>query len=169
MLIFANNIVLLSHIKDLNSTRTSLFFIEIYSIKTVHFYMRSLFSSPLSISVNSCRYFRPIFEHLWIQYTSCAVCTLLCNQFLSDIDSKVFSPSLSTGLNPETLIKRQATQHGCLPSMNCCTGMKKAEQKSLVPAGQVQLTNQWRTPVNCTLLVPIHLSLNSLQGPPTPL
>ncbi len=50
-----------------------------------------------------------------------------------------------------------------------CTGPNraaKAEQKSLVPARQAQRTNQERTPFICTLWVPVHLSLNSQQGPP---
>jgi hypothetical protein len=67
---------------------------------------------------------------------------------------------------PETHTKRQATQQGCLPSLlgdgdkgieivYCeeknilCTGPTRAakeEQKSLVPAGQAQRTNQKKTP-----------------------
>jgi hypothetical protein len=42
----------------------------------------------------------------------------------------------------------------------------KAIQKSIVPAQWVQRTNQGRTPLICTLWVPIHLSFNSQQGPP---
>ncbi len=40
------------------------------------------------------------------------------------------------------------------------------EQKSLVPAGKAQRTNQGRTPFICTFWVLIDLSFNSQQGPP---
>jgi hypothetical protein len=69
-----------------------------------------------------------------------------------------------------TYTKRQAIQHGCLPSWLgdgdkeiemvygeekiFCTGPAravKAEQKSLVPARQAQRSNQGRTPFICTL------------------
>ncbi len=83
-------------------------------------------------------------------------------------------------------MKRQATQHGCLPSLLgdgdikrikimrgskniFCTGLTrvaKAEQKSLVPARHAQWTYQGRTPSTCTLWVPIfHHSFNSQQRP----
>ncbi len=88
--------------------------------------------------------------------------------------------------HPETNTKRQATQHGCRPSLVgdggkgieivygegkkiFCTGLTRAsktEQKSLVPARQAQRTNQRRTNFICTLWVSIHLSFNSQQGPP---
>jgi hypothetical protein len=49
-----------------------------------------------------------------------------------------------------------------------CTGLTeaaKAEQKSLVPARQVQRTNQGRSPPSiCTLWVPVRLSFNSQAG-----
>ncbi len=85
---------------------------------------------------------------------------------------------------PETQTKRQATQHGCLPSLlgygdkeiGIEGGEKyfvpgsleqpRLEQKSLVPAHIAQLANQGRTPFFCTLWVPIHLSFNSQQWPP---
>ncbi len=86
----------------------------------------------------------------------------------------------------DTHTKRQATRHGCLPSLLgngdrgieivyavrekiFCTGptrAAKAEQKSLVPALKAQQTNQEKTPLICPLWVPIHLSFNSQQGPP---
>ncbi len=91
----------------------------------------------------------------------------------------------------QTHTKRQATQHGWLPSLLgdgwrrqrnwnsvgwgkniFCTGptrAAKAEQKSLVPARQAQRTNQGRTPFICTLWVSVHLSFNSQQGQATPL
>ncbi len=81
---------------------------------------------------------------------------------------------------PETHTKRQATQHGCLPSLlgdggkgiaieygekgkKNCTGptrAAKAEQKSLVPARQAQRINQERPHFICILRVPTHLSFN---------
>jgi hypothetical protein len=67
---------------------------------------------------------------------------------------------------PETHIKRQATKHGCLPSLLgdedkgiqkvyieekiFCTGLAratKADKKSLVLSRQAQQTNQGRTPL----------------------
>ncbi len=81
---------------------------------------------------------------------------------------------------PETHTKRQATRHGCMPSLrdDGAKEMKleygeeknnfywanyraaKAEQKSLVPARQAQRINRERTSFICILWVPIHLSFN---------
>jgi hypothetical protein len=74
------------------------------------------------------------------------------------------------GFLPKTHTKRQVIQPGCMPSLlgdgdkginivygeekNICTGLTraaKAEQKSLVPERQAQLTNEGRTPFICTL------------------
>ncbi len=82
---------------------------------------------------------------------------------------------------PEKHTKRQATHHGCLPSLlgdgdkgiEMVYGEEKnilyradlsspGRTKSLVPARQAQRTNQERAPS----FVPIHLSFNSEQGPP---
>jgi hypothetical protein len=98
--------------------------------------------------------------------------------------SRGVSISQIHSLRPET--QRQATQHACLPrvagrwgqsKVKKCTVRKiifctrltraaKAGQKNIVPARQTQRTNQGRTPIVCTLRVPIHLSFNSQQGPP---
>ncbi len=90
----------------------------------------------------------------------------------------------SSWLLSETHTKRQATQHDFMPSLLGDDGTKgivygeekifctvptraaKQEQKSLVPLYQAEQTKQGRTPVICTLWVPIHRSCNGRQGPP---
>ncbi len=85
---------------------------------------------------------------------------------------------------PEAHTKSQATQNVCLPSLlgdgNREIEIVYSEEKNIlywaleqprlnkisITGTTSKLTNPGRTPFICTLLVPIHLSFNSQQGPP---
>jgi hypothetical protein len=93
-------------------------------------------------------------------------------------------PLFLSKVNPKTHIKRQATQHDCLPRLfsegdkqsdivwgeekifyTGLTGTAKEGCKSFVPLRGAQRTNKGRTLFICTPWVPSCLSFNSQQGP----
>jgi hypothetical protein len=113
-------------------------------------------------------------------------CTIVFNSTHISLNNDKKTPGFSTALSTlcashqrHIVRDRRPSTADCLAigTKKLCTVRKKifctgptraarAEQKSLVPARHAQRTNQGRTPLICTHIVPIHLSFKSQQGPP---